>query len=384
MPRRVPPVLWVLIAGLLAFGAFRGWDAWRRSLTTFDAVHLAGGTVPELELTFFPDQLAFTTPSPPPPLGTARLPVAAKLTVGQDLVPGRAVVRYAGPGVGAGMVFVESGKPVTIALEQPVALFGRVVERRRFWWLGWRSGLVPVVGAEVIAMGGGEHGVPLGNATTGDDGSFELEGIAAGSGTVALRVLGPTHSILHVAVDRKALEEGGPTIRLEPSPVRRGRLVFPPGLRPEDLLVLARGLPGVQARPDATGGFELRHVPADVEPRLLLVGLPDEFAYTPPPARFGHDTTVEVVRGGTVRGLVVDAVSRHPLAGAHVWCGDGAAIRAGGDGTFELRQVVPGSVEVVAQYTYQPKNRRAIVRRGRTAATLVAGETRTGIVIEVP
>ena len=382
-PAGIPPVVWVVIVCLMVFGAFRAWDDYEQSRTYISAIGPGGDPAPALDLTFFPERFAFTAPSPPPALGSEHVEAGATISLGQELVPDRAVVRYSGAGVGTGFTFVQSGRSACIELEPPATVWGQVVESRHYWWFGWRRGFVPVVGAKVLVMGGGEHGIPLGEATAAADGSFEIEGIAARRGPIALRVLAPDHAIVHAPLDMKAMAEGGQVIALLRAPARRGRVRCPEGCKPDELLVLARGLPGVEARPDAAGDFELQHVPPELEPRLLLIGLPDAWAARPAVARIGTSPTVEVVAAAVLRGVVIDANTREPLGGTLVWSGESTAIRADDDGRFELRQIVPGTIDVVAQHTYQPKNRKPIVRIGSETVTVAAGQELPDLVIQV-
>jgi len=378
-------VVWVVIVCLMAFGAWRAWHSYEQGRTYLTAVGPGGGAAPALELTFFPERFAFTAPSPPPPLGSEQLAAGGTLSVGQELVPERAVVRYSGAGVGTGFTFVENGKRATITLEPPVTVWGQVVETRPFWWFGWRRDYVPVVGAKVIVMGGGEHGIPLAEVTTGPDGAYEIEGIAATRGPIALRVLAADHAIVHAPLDGPAMAVAGQVVRLQRAPPRRGRLLCPEGCKPDELLILARGLPGVEAHPDADGNFLLHHVPEELEPRLLVIGLPEHLVAKPTVARLGVAPTIEVVTAAVVRGVVLDArVSPPvPLGGTLVWSGESAAIRADADGRFELRQIVPGTIDITAQHTYQPKNRKPIVRHGSTVATVEPGQELGDVVIEV-
>ncbi len=384
-PTGISPVVWVVIVSLMVFGAWRAWDAYEQGRTYLTAIGPDGAPAPALELTFFPERFAFTAPSPPPPLGSQQLAAGATLSVGGELVPERAVVRYSGPGVGTGFTFVQNGQRTNITVEPPTTIWGQVVESLPYWWFGWRRDFVSVVGAKVIVMGGGEHGIPLAEATTGIDGAFEIRGIAAQRGPIALRVLSAPHAIVHAPLDLAAMAEAGQVVRLQRAPPRRGRLLCPEGQAREELLILARGLPGVEAHPDADGSFVLNHVPEELEPRLLVIGLPEHLVAKPTVARVGVTPTVEVVTAAVVHGVVVDArlSPPQPLGGTLVWSGESVAIRADADGRFELRQIVPGTIDITAQHTYQPKNRKAIVRHGSATATVEPGQELRDVVIEV-
>ena len=171
-----PFVVTLVFVGLLV-AAFYGYRSYRdRHVTiTFDN---GQDPVPALDLTFFPDQLAFRAPSPPPALGMQRLENGASVVVGEDLVPGHGIVRYQGEGVGSGVAYVQLGKPPpTIQLRLPQTLSGRVGEPEIYWFMGWPSaGFRPVVDAEVVVMGGGEHGIDLATTRTDAEGRFSVTG----------------------------------------------------------------------------------------------------------------------------------------------------------------------------------------------------------------
>ncbi|MCA8964288.1 MAG: hypothetical protein KDC48_05365 [Planctomycetes bacterium] len=54
-PTGVPPVVWVVIVCLMAFGAWRAWHSYEQGRTYLTAVGPGGGAAPALELTFFPE-----------------------------------------------------------------------------------------------------------------------------------------------------------------------------------------------------------------------------------------------------------------------------------------------------------------------------------------
>ena len=238
-------------------------DWWRATHATLTFTR-TDGPVPPLDLTFYPEQLAFTAPSPPPPLGEARLD-GDSLTVGADLVPERARVLYRGAGVGAGVAFVQLGESLPeIELRAPQTLSGRVGEPLGYWCFGWRcDGYRPVPGAEVIVMGGGEHGIELARTRTDADGRFEVDGFDGTLPVLGLRVRAPGFGIAHKSIIDLAAHGGQRAlVAVSRVPPRRGRLDLQVDIDPRSLLVLARGLPGVQATPTADGTFELDHVPA--------------------------------------------------------------------------------------------------------------------------
>lgn len=332
----------------------------------------ANGPVPALELAFFPQQLAFGAPSPPPPLGELKVEggSSVSVTVGSDLVPGEGVVRYRGEGVGTGFAFVALGGERTVTLHPPAKYAGRVGRRVKLWFRGWRTvAMRAIADAEVMVMGGGQHGVDLASARTDDNGRFVVEGFDGELDAIGLRVRAPRHAVFDRRLeDVEPGADGKPLIVLDQAPPRRGRVVLalPPGhaLRVQQLRVLARGLPGVEATPDAEGNFVLEGVPADVEARLVLFGLPDDCAF--PESRTDKRAPVEVRvgPGARIRGRVLRPFDREPVAGALVWIGDFDAVRTDAGGRFELQHVLPGSVELRAQWEPEKKRRQAGIRFG--------------------
>lgn len=350
----------------------------------------AEATVPPLELTFFPDQLAFATPSPPPPLGSLSVE-ATTAVLADDLVPGRAVVRYRGVGVGTGYAYVQLGQPAPpIHLRPATTLSGRVGEPVAFWCFGWRcAGLRPVAGAEVLLMGGGEHGVDLGGATTDASGRFVIEGVDGRLDGLGLRVRAKGFAIAHEPLPRRdestpeSASTDVPVVALARAGVHSGKLVAPAEVDLTKLRVLARGLPGVQAVPSADGLFVLDHVPLGMEPRLVVVGLSEVWTHLPARAVGGRQANVQIVPAAAVRGRVVDAASQKPLADALVYCGDQDAVRSDADGNYRLVRQLPGDVELEAKWEFVDSRRRRTPWFGRKRVVLEPGGTHDGVDILV-
>ncbi len=381
----MPLFVWVLIGGaVLGIGllGYRMLQA-RRVALTFTC---ASTPVPELLLTFFPDQLAFGAPSPPPPFGQLRVAASQTAVVGPDLVPGRAVVRYEGPGVGTGFTFVELGRPLPpIALHQPRVVRGRLGERLILWRFGWPcAGFLPVRDAEVVAMGGGEHGVPLATARSDADGRFELVGIDGGLTSLGLRVRAKGFALVHlsVAFDDQAGQQA-PIVPMVRTTALRGRVEAPVGVDPSSLRVLARGLPGIEATPTPTGEFVLDHLPPDTEPQLLLYGLGPGLAQVPARAVRPAPVRIEVVVAATVRGRVLDAATQDAMDGVLVFCGEGTGVRADAGGYFELTRILPGDVEIVAQWESSNRRKRQVVRTGRRQVQLAPGQVVEGLLVNI-
>lgn len=374
------------LAGLaaLAVAGYRAWDG-RRATLLF--VRGDGAPTPPLALTLFADQLAFAAPSPPPPLGERALPAGAAATFTRGDAPERAVVRYEGPGIGAGFVHFTLGEerpPIVLRPATPIR--GRIVAPLATWLFGWRcAGLQPLADAEVLVMGGGEHGIALGRATTAADGSFAIDGVDGALDGLALRVRAAGHVLAHAPIERHADGAPAPTlVPLERGALRTGRITAPAGCDVTQLLVVARGLPGVQAKPAADGSFALDHLPPLAEPRLCVHGLPDLLAHRPVRAAANATTAIELVPAASLRGRVVSVAGGKPLAGALVWIGDDdEVVRTDDDGCFELRHQLPGAVEVRAQWNGARKRGRRAQWLGSARAVLAAGQTLDGVEIVV-
>jgi hypothetical protein len=376
--RLVPIVL--VLAGLWA-AFWYGRRYWRQNHTTLQFAALAGFT-PALELTFFPDRVTFAAPSPPLAIGELRID-GSTVTVGAELVPERAMVRYRGPGIGAGVMFVELGRdPPPVPLRAPHTLSGRVGTPVSPGPTPDSVGLRAVAGAEVIAMGGGEHGVDLATTRTDAEGRFTLTGIDGELDGLGLRVRAAGFAIHHEVVGR-AVGRDPIRIALEPGRRQIGTVAATPDVELRTVRILARGLPGVESSIASDGSFALEHLPNDSAPRLLLHGLPKHVAHAPQQVGDGQPIAIAIVHGAIVRGRVVDATSRRGLSGALVWCGESDAVRADGDGRFELPQLMPGAAELSAQWQQVDRQRRRLDWVGSLPFVLQAGTVHEDIEILV-
>lgn len=378
--RRVPIAGWVLLACGLA--ALAWWLIDRVQSTRATLRFVGAAPTGGIELTFFPGQLAFAAPSPPPPLGQLTLTDATAVTVGPDLVPGRAFVRYRGEGIGAGYAVVESGRELPpIALHAPVAVQGRLGEALATWCFGWRClGMTPVADAEVIVMGGGEHGVELGSARSDAEGRFRVEGVDAACGTLTLRIRAPGFAITHHELGDSTDEPA--IVPLSRGGTVSGRLEVPGGVDPTTLRVFARGLPGVDVRPGRDGAFALDHLPLGMQPWLLVAGTAPQFAYAPVRGIAGEPAHLVLVPGAIVRGRVVDRDTLATVAGALVYCGEGDAVYSDADGTFVLERLMPGSATIRAQWEGGDR-RHPRSKHGATDVRLAAGGDLSGLVVVI-
>ena len=345
LPAGRPFLITILVAAAGA-ASWLAYDHYRESHVT---LMFANGEqpVPPLELTFYPEQLAFTSPSPPPAFGEHRIEDQTSIDIGEDLVPGHGVVRYRGEGIGAGFAYIKLGqKPSTIQLHAPQTLRGRIGEPIGYWFMGWRcAGVRPVANADVVIMGGGEHGVDLATTHTDAEGRFTLSGFDGQLDALGLRVRAPGFVIVHEHVDNLEQHAGERAIiALTPAEPRSGRLEVADGIDASALRLLARGLPGA----DTVGSFTLDHIPNDLEARIVVHGMADNCAQTPARTKRGDVATVSVVAGATLEGQVLDH-QMQPVPGALVWVGNEAAVRADARGNYRLVQVLPGETTVTAQ-----------------------------------
>lgn len=341
-----------LITMLVAAAGASSWLAYGYYCDNHVTLMFANGEhpVPPLELTFYPEQLAFTSPSPPSAIGEHRIEDQASVVVGDEFVPGHGVVRYRGEGVGTGFAYVKLGQKSTIQLRAPQSLRGRIGEPIGYWFMGWRcAGVRPVANAEVVIMGGGEHGVDLATTRTDVEGRFTITGFDGELDALGLRVRAPGFVIVHEYVDNLEQHAGErAVIALTPAEPRRGKLKVSDGIDASKLRLLARGLPGADTVADADGSFTLDHIPNDLEARIVVHGMRDNWAQTLARTKRGKVATVSVVAGATLEGQVLDD-QMQPVPRALVWVGDESAVRADSDGKYRLVQVLPGEVIVTAQ-----------------------------------
>lgn len=381
--RAIAAALGVVAMGALAVVGHRSWAAGRVTLT-FHVGDAARPATP-LQLTVFPDVSAVTAPSPPQALAELTLAADAALTLTADEVSSHAVVRFRGDGIGAGCVHVQLGQPMpAIALQPPGIARGRVVAPTAVWLNGWRcAGLRPVADAEVTVMTGGGIGIDLGVARTAADGTFTIAGIDTTRDGLGLRVRAAGCALAHAALqpDGVGVLTAG-DVALEQGAQRQGLIAAPPGFDCGSLLVLARGLPGVQTRPAADGRFTLDHLPERTEPRLLLLGVPPTLAHREASAAANAPVRIELVQAAMVRGRVRSAIGK-PAAGALVWIGDQDAVRTDDDGCFELVSQLPGEVAVQAQWESTDGRRRRHKWLAARRLQLAPGATVDGVELVV-
>ncbi|MEQ1634713.1 MAG: hypothetical protein ABL997_20205, partial [Planctomycetota bacterium] len=193
---RVPLSIWILVPLTIVTAAVFGYLRWANSRTLITFVAPPDVAMPVLELQLFPEQLAFNQPSPPPPLATLALEQGNEIVLDKELVPGAAMLRWSGKGVGTGFANITRGRATVIALTAPAVVKGRIGTAQGFYAMGLRAlGLQAIAGARVVAMGGGEHGVPLCETLTDADGRYELSGFASALPVVGVRVLAAGYGV---------------------------------------------------------------------------------------------------------------------------------------------------------------------------------------------
>jgi hypothetical protein len=384
--QRIPVSLRILVPALLCAAGWWGYAAYVGARTPVSFEPFAGGPSPQLRLQLCPAQLSFAAPSPPPPIGSAEAVVGGTVVLEPELVPGEALLRYEGDGIGTGYATLVRGRPARIQLAPPTALEGRVGTMQGFLALGLRTlGMQPIEGARVFGLGGGEHGVVLCEATTDRDGRFRLDGFSSALPLLGVRVLkeGFAMSFSNVLVG------GEPTlVALQPTAPLRGKVALPAGLDAASVRVLAKGLPGIQSTVGADGTFALDHVAERLQPRLLVYGLPPEFTHPLVHAKAGaEDVVIPVLRSALVRGRVIDRQLQQPVAGALVWhdCGPagGVTVQTDDSGRFTLPRAAAGQVQLRAQRTFKnPEGERETWTGDRTV-TVDAGAELDDVILRI-
>lgn len=388
--QRIPFAVKAVVPALLLVTAHWTWSQWQRQRVVVEFRGIDGQPAPALRIVLFPDQLAFTAPSPPPPLAELELAAGDALVLDRHLGRDSALLRYEGEGIGTGFTFVHLGRKAgVVQLRSPAAIAGRVVETSDVKSLALgaaATGFEPIEGAVVIAMGGGEHGVPLATTRTDAQGRFVLAGFAADQPSIGLRVRKPGFAQLAVE-QRLDADEPPPQLVLTPTEPIRGRVVAPEGVDVASLRVLAKGLPGVEAAIGADGAFALDHVPKDLTPRLLLYGLSERFTHREVRGTPGSACTIAIEPAGEVRGFVLDAITRAPVGDALVWHGHGptgmTAVRSDENGAFVLGALPPGDVEIAAQVELRFPGKKPRTKAGSRQLRIDAGERRERIAILV-
>lgn len=386
---RIPISVRVAVPVFLVVLGWLGYQQWLASRAVVVFAY-AGNPVPSLQLTLFPVQLAFNAPSPSPELGSIELEggdsaQGQEVVLPRELVPDAVFVRYSGPGVGTGYVRARVGhdNPV-VGLGLPASLTGQVVTTTRSA-SDAPDERAPVADARVLGLGGGEHGIVLSDATTDVDGQFTLDGFDSGLPSLGVRVLAPGYSLLF---KDWYLKDPDPVFSLVPTQPIRGQVTLLEGVQADSLLVLAKGLPGVQAPVQEDGSFELDHVPPHLKPRLLLYGLPEGFTHPALSARPG-DTGVglRVLRSAFVRGYVADRFTQRPIAGAMVWHEHGpkgsVMAETGSDGSFVLGYVPAGDIPVLAQYRSSQGDGTTYVATGSRSLEIEEGVDQDDVMILV-
>ena len=352
--QRIPVSLWILAPFAIASVGWFAYRDWQRSRTVVTFARTDGEKVPQVELELFDDTMSFAMPSPPSPYAKRVLEAGeGSIVFGPEDLPGSALLRYSGQGIGIGYATISRGEQIEVRLAAPAATEGRVGKVSGMYAMGLRTlGMEPVAGARVVAMGGGERGIALCETVTDAEGRFRLEGFSSDLPMLGIRVLAKDCAL---AFSNQFLEPGVSFVvpMLATRPLR-GRVELPEGKSAAGLRVLAKGLPGVEAKVAGDGAFELDHVPPNLEPRLLVHGLPNGLTHAQVNAHAGQEGVAIVVQPEvTFRGRVVERMRQAPMGGAMVWhdCGPGGGVtvQADGDGRFSIHGAPPGELVLRAQ-----------------------------------
>jgi hypothetical protein len=276
--------------------------------------------------------------------GTIRLParpgahlVAARAA---DLAPGLA--EAVGPGRG------ETTR-VSLALEPPAALSGRVALRGGGAVAGARVRAVPAQGAPALDPPSAPP-EETASAETDATGAFRIDGLAPGAWAVSVDAAGE-HPVLvrHAAVPGDPLE-----ISLEPLGSARGRVLHADGRPAAGALVrLTSRDHGASARSAADGGYAIS---APAGTYALAASAGDEAGAASVAIAAGAAADAPDVRLGPAAALHGSVVRPDgaPAAGAHVaLAGHGtrevvARTDAGPDGRFEVRGLTTGAYDLRA------------------------------------
>jgi len=385
--QRVPLSVWILLPVAIASASWFGYRAWKGSRTVVTFVGIGGAPVPPLELQLFAEQLSFHQPSPPAPYATRKLDEGDTCVFGSEEVDRSALLRYSGPGIGTGYASITRGRQAEIRLAAPTQLQGRVGAIEGVFAMGLRTlGMQPVAGARVIGMGGGEHGLALCEAVTDADGRFALAGFSSDLGALFVRVLADGYSL---ASSNQFLDPNASVVvPMLPTKKITGRVALPAGLDASRLRVLAKGLPGVEARIAADGAFSLDHVPPQLEPRLLVHGLPIGFTHAQVNAHAGQDgIAIAIVPDVVLRGRVVERMRQLPMSGAMVWhdCGPigGVTVHADEDGRFEIRGAPPGEIVLRAQCMVTTEDGEKETLSGERSVPIEAGKQVGEVILRI-
>ncbi|MBK8099006.1 MAG: hypothetical protein IPK26_18015 [Planctomycetes bacterium] len=372
----------------IVVGAWWGWQQYRKSHAWMTFHRADGRPVPGLVLTFYPDTMSFAAPSPRPPFGEVALAAGdGAVSVGRELVPGTAFLRYRGDGIGTGYASVGLGNDSAVELQPAARLQGRIGETGKAFVFGWRNFLLrPIADAAITGFGGGEHGVPLVEARSDADGRFELRDFDASMVTLGLRVLKPGYAMAWQ--EWECGGTGGPVIALTRTEPIRGRLLLPADLPTDGLQLLARGLPGVATSIAADGAFALDHVTPGLLPKLLVHGLPPAWTHLESRGQVGGPPIeIKILRSGVVRGYVLDLVSQRPLAGAMVWHRHGptgmTAVKSQADGGFTIDRIPPGELTLGAHWEELRPGRKAISLAGQRVFEVQEGQQIADVIIRV-
>ena len=378
-------IRWGIPVLVLSVGAWLGYQRWRDGFTQVSVVDADGAAVASGLLEFFEYDEAGGASSPTAKLGEVRFEAPGLVTVGGDLVPAAALVRVSAPGLGVGYGFARSGGTVECDLGPPAETAGIVLDPAG----------KGVVGARVLAFGGGRRGVLLTEARTDDRGGFRIRGFSSTLSSVYVRVLAPSFAMagLEWWFDAETSRE----VELERTRPVSGRVIASdvnaPDVNLAGLRILAFNLPGVEAATDADGRFVLDHLPPPPTVVQLLVStLAAGYTHAKVLVESGQrDVEIHVQRAASVSGRVMNvetglgvarATVRHDY-GPHgievVECDSGGGFRIGG---------LPAGQVTLDAYMKRVRvgpegRRRQVWEQATCTLQLVVAEAREGVSIRV-
>lgn len=204
----------------------------------------------------------------------------------------------------------------------------------------------PVSGADVIVNGDRDSRAP-----TGSDGSFEVHGLPAGTGSVGIRPAGKKLTIYHPFTARSGEKIDLGDIEIGDGATVKVQVVQMPGGKPAaGVVVRVRGLSDKQLSTGEDGVATF----AGLSPGHVSVQLPDKSVAFDSgfSVADGETKTVRVVLGGAIlKGKVLQAGK--PVPWARVWATNmtplwsrNVSARADTEGRFTLEALAPGPWEV--------------------------------------
>lgn len=373
------PLLIVLLAAYFLLNQFRSHHV------QVAVVDLSGKPVTAAKIEFFEFLEAPHDPSPGPKIGEMILDGEGRVAIGEDAIPGEALVRISAAGYGAKHTYVSTSFLDLIEdLTPPGEKTGRVTNSK--------GG--PIAGAKIICFGGGQRGVPLLETMSAADGSFTLSGYSTNIHSLFIRVLAKSFAVREYDWSIRQVDDPL-KLRLIQTESVRGKLVMPEPLSAKGHRLLVHSVPGVQAETIEGGVFLVDHLPPPPKQvRLLISTVPEGFTHKNTLVRAGAtDVVIAISKEAFVEGQVLDLATNQPVAGASVVHEHGPKGRevavCDGEGRFRIGMVPPGKVSLRAELLVRVRNPAGrppfltSLRHGWAATEVSEGQTRSGISISL-